>query len=63
MIDDLLIIVIKELGPTGLLICGLYLLAGKHLKKMCHSLEIINHELGEIRDLLAKSLKGKNGKT
>ena len=63
MIDDLLVLIIRELGPTGLLICGLYLLLGKCLKRICSSLEIINKEIGEIRDALKEIVKGKNGKT
>ncbi len=63
MIKAILILIIEELGPTGLLICGLYFILGKHLKKMCTSLTIINSEIGEIRDVLKDKVKGKNGKT
>jgi len=65
MIEKILILIIQELGPTGLLICGLYLILGKHLKKISHHTQIINEELGEgktimedIRKILEKKENG-----
>lgn len=54
MIEEIVTLIIKELGPAGLLICGLYFLLGKHLQKMCGHIETINHELGEIKSLMVK---------
>ena len=61
MIEHFMILIIKDLGPTGLLICGLYFMAGKHLEKMEKHIEIMNQELGEIRDIIKTALdkKGK----
>ena len=54
MIEDVITVIIKELGPTGLLICGLYFLLGKHLQKIGTHIATINDELGQIKDLLQK---------
>ena len=52
MIEKVVTLIIIELGPTGLLICGLYFLLGKHLQKISTHIEVINHELGEIKNLM-----------
>ena len=52
MIEKVVTLIIIELGPTGLLICGLYFLLGKHLQKISAHIEVINHELGEIKNLM-----------
>ena len=52
MIEQICEQIIHELGPTGLLIVGIYCVAGKHILKMAKHIETINAELGEIRDLL-----------
>lgn len=52
MIEQWAEIIIKDLGPTGLLVLCLYIYGDKYLKSACKSLETINHELGEIRDAL-----------
>jgi len=52
MIEKIMILIIQELGPTGLLICGLYLILGKHLKKISKHIEIINGELGEGKAIM-----------
>jgi hypothetical protein len=44
--------IITDLGPTGLLVIGLYFVVGKHLQKISRHVEHMNHELGDIRDLL-----------
>ena len=51
MPDTILQSIINELGPTGLLVCGLYFLLGRPLTSMKNSLKTINKELGEIRDI------------
>lgn len=52
MIELVIQTIIRDLGPTGLLVVGLYFIAGQYLKKISTHLYTINHELGEIRDLL-----------
>jgi len=52
MIEEAMKIIISELGPTGLLIVGLYFLLLKPLRNMCSHIEIINSETGEIRDAI-----------
>lgn len=52
MIETFIEKVIEELGATGLLVLGLYWILGKPLFKICNSLELINKELGEIRDCI-----------
>lgn len=59
MIEEYLELIIKELGPTGLLICGLYILLGKHLKNISHHLNVINHEIGEIKMILKETLSNR----
>ena len=49
MIEEYMILIIQELGPVGLLIVGLYFILGKHLKKICEHIEVINHEISEIK--------------
>jgi len=52
LIEQWVQIIVKDLGPTGLLVLGLYFSFGRYLKSACDSLKVINGELGEIRDLL-----------
>ena len=52
MIEQLLNTIVSELGPTGVLVAGLYFLLLKPLQKMCLHIETINHETGEIRDAI-----------
>lgn len=52
MIDKIVLLIIQDLGPTGLLVVGLYFVIGQHLKKMGQHLEVINKEVGEIRDII-----------
>lgn len=58
MSESILQSIINELGPTGLLVCGLYFLLRQPLASMKDSLKTINKELGEIRDI-AKDLVSK----
>lgn len=52
MIENLLILIIKELGPTGLLVVGLYYILYRPLHSIMHSLSVINYEVGEIAKIL-----------
>lgn len=64
MIEKFMILIIQELGPTGLLICELYLILNRHLKKMADHIGTINGEVGEIGlnlKELNKPLKEKKG--
>lgn len=61
MIEEVLKTIIDELGPTGILVCGLYFILHKPLNKMAHHIKMINDELGEIiKHLAEKKLKVKN---
>lgn len=51
MFEKILILIINELGPTGLLVVGLYVILRRPLVSMQKSLKTINEELGEIRDV------------
>ncbi len=55
--------IIKDLGPTGLLVLGLYFALGRPLTKMAKHLSRINDEIGEIIKLLNRMDARKNGKT
>lgn len=47
-----MILIIQELGPVGLLIVGLYLVLGKHLKKICRHIEVINSEMKTLNSTI-----------
>jgi hypothetical protein len=57
MTDNILMTIINELGPTGLLICGLYWILGRHAEKISKHIEIINHELKDIHDTIKECAK------
>lgn len=52
MINQILTIIINDLGATGLLVIGLYFVLYRPLIRMTNSLNIINHELGRVIDIL-----------
>jgi len=52
MIEKFLERLIQELGPTGILVIGLYLIMYQPMRRIATHLEIINKEIGEIRDLM-----------
>jgi len=52
MIEQFCIIIIKELGATGLLIMGLYWVIGKYLKKLSGNVETLNHNSTEMLRLI-----------
>jgi len=54
MIEKFCVLLIENLGATGLLVIGLYFLLYNPLRAMARSLTIINHELGQILNLIEK---------
>lgn len=64
MVENQIIMeIIRELGPTGLLVAGLYLMAGRHATKITKHIETINDELGEIIQALHRIADNQNGKS
>lgn len=55
MIEDFCAKLINELGATGVLVVGLIWILYLPLRQISKSLEIINEELGQIRDILKTS--------
>jgi hypothetical protein len=62
MIEQFMTLIIKELGPTGLLILGLYWLVGKSIKDIASHIKTINHNSTEIKDILKTYVEGLNQK-
>ncbi len=58
MIEKFLDSLVKELGATGLLIIGLYWILYFPMRRIATSLDIVNKELGEIRDCIKKEIEG-----
>ncbi len=54
MIETFLDTLINELGATGLLVIGLYYILYRPLAAMSKHMRMINHELGQILEILAK---------
>jgi len=52
MIEHFIEKLINELGATGLLVIGLYFLLFRPLTAMAKHLRMINHELGQIIQIL-----------
>lgn len=48
MFEQLCYTIIKELGPTGLLIIGLYYILDKTNKELIKELKVINDEIKEL---------------
>ena len=63
MIEEICILIIKELGPTGLLVVGLYIVFRKPLKKIADHVAIINGEGAKIIELLNRIIQIWNGKS
>ena len=63
MIEEICILIIKELGPTGLLVVGLYIVLGKPLKKIADHVATINDEGTKIIELLNRVIHIWNGKS
>jgi len=62
LIEKVLILIIQELGPIGLLIAGLYLVLERSMQRIEIHLAKINEEIGELCDLIADMLREKDGK-
>lgn len=54
--------IISELGPTGLLICGLYFIGGKHMDTIDRHIKKINEQLDSLIDALHRLADKQNGK-
>lgn len=54
--------IVRDLGPTGLLVLGLYWALGRPLSRMARHLSKINDEIGEVIKLLIRIEAKKNGK-
>jgi len=52
MIEKFMILMIHELGPTGLLIAGLYFLLSKHMEKLCGHIATMNHNSAKLIEKL-----------
>lgn len=52
MIEQVCHQIVTDLGPTGLLILGLFVVIGIPLRNISSHIAIINHEIGEIITLL-----------
>ena len=56
MIETFCKALIEELGATGILLLGLTIIAIHVSREISRPLKVINHEIGEIRDLLKEAL-------
>ena len=54
MIEKFMILMIQELGPTGLLIIGLYLILGKHIKKLTTHVATMNHNSTKMIEIVER---------
>lgn len=54
MIDTFLKVIVSELGPTGLLIIGVYYVLGQHLKKISRCIEQINHNTTKLTEIVER---------
>lgn len=63
MIEKIMILIITELGPSGILICGLYFILKTAMKKICKELHQTNEKLSIIEKHMKAyaKLTGKNG--
>lgn len=50
MFEKIMELIVKDLGPTGLLIVGLYFVLGRHITKICQHIAVINNEIGKINE-------------
>jgi len=57
MIQKFLEALIEELGAQGVLIIGLYWILYFPLRRIANSLDIVNKELGEIRDCIRAEIE------
>ena len=61
-LQDLVITLIRDLSPTGLLIVGLYFFIGKYLRELTEAVKRINEEIATIIYLLDELRKSEHGK-
>jgi len=54
LLDYFIKMIISELGPIGLLVIGLYWVLGQHLKKICKSIETINHNSTKMMEIIER---------
>ncbi len=52
MIENFMTAIIEELGATGIMLLGLTAIGFHVAREISRPLKVINHEIGEIRDLL-----------
>lgn len=63
MIEKIVDSIVKDLGPTGLLVLGLYWALGRPLSRISRHLSRINEEISEIIKLLIRIDERSHGKT
>jgi len=57
MIETIIQQLIEELGATGVLVVGLYYFLFRPLNSMSKHIKVINHELGELVEIVKNSQK------
>jgi len=61
VLENIMKLIIDELGATGVLVCGLYFILHRPMNKIAHHMEVINGEIGQVVQCL-NDLKSKGGK-
>ena len=62
MIQEIIEKAVEDLGATGLLVVGLYWILYQPLRQIARHMQVVNKELGEIRDCIKGNIKDGNGK-
>ncbi len=67
MIETFILTMVKEFGPTGILILGMFFLFDRHLTKITGHIEVMNHnstklleKLDTLADRVCDKLDGKD---
>lgn len=60
MFELIITVIIQELGPTGLLILGLYWVIGKYLRSIACGVRVINHNTTKMAATLEEFAKKVN---
>jgi len=60
VIEKIIESIIKDLGPTGLLVIGLYYILDKVSRRLIGELKVINDEIKEISAALNRIAEAKN---
>ena len=63
MIEKIIDSIVKDLGPTGLLVLGLYWALGRPLSRISRHLSHINEEITKIIELLIRIDERNHGKS